>query len=560
MADRCLRCRKKVNSDDFLCPNCGAILGDPISYAKIAGAKEPIKGKLSLRVIVAAVTAMVLLALVVGAAWVLYPYIRENFHLGAGIPNQPVPEATQSTAPLAVYTVSVKTENKTKLTGTCIHIMQGETELYSSRIREDGVATFVLPQSDDYSIRFTDLPFQYEYHYKDAVYSFEPGTDSLAVVLVEKPVPYSIKILNSAGEPLPGTGLIFYRSSQGAQFGVTDENGICEFLTNYGVGSCSVKVTFAPNGYVSGDYFTFVSDKLDFTFELQSFQEMGVAEQEIFTVRVVDEYGAPVTNQAIVATSSGGSLGTNTSMGYTNMDGCYMFIAAEEIGYTRHVVKIQNNPDYFETEFEFEPGSNELVIQLDLHKDSGEEYAYKVRFVDQFGDPVPGVTISVSVTNQSLQKSYTSDEDGMITFFEQESDPTLISFTVVSCPSLYSTEETSDTRYSFNKNGRMLQMTLTYKGRTDFTVRVLDDQGNPVPGVELWISQSIIGTTDENGICIFHLFANQYYQISVTRYPPSHNNYMISMSGSLGPNAKEVLIIIKPKPQNRPIDQTTTTS
>ncbi len=503
MAERCLRCRKKVKSDDFLCPNCGAILGDPVSYAKPSSWIEPAKRKLTLRFVLTSVAAIGVIAVLVAALWMLVPYFRQHVMADLINPGQTVPGPTQPTAPLAVYTVSVQTGSKSSLKGTCIHIMNGESELYSSRLGDDGVATFVLPQSDGYSIRFTDLPIQYQYHYGDSVFSFDSGAYALSLVLEDKPVPYTIKIVNSAGQPLSGTGLIFYKSSQEPQFGITDEDGICEFVAGYGVGSSSVSVAFAPNGYMANVNFTFGSGQLDFTFQLSSLQEAGFAEHEQYTIRVVDNHGTPVVNQSIVIISTGQDVATVIT-GYTNQDGCYTFGSLDEAGYTRHVVRIQNNPDYLEVEFPFEPESRELVIQLDLHPDPDAEYTYTVRFVDQNGAPVPGVTIAVSHAYTSSTIPYTSDENGQIVFHTKESDPTLISFTVESCPQGYTEYVSTNGSHTFKKNSRQLNLSLHYDGLVNYTLILRDDTGKPVANNQLtlidkWVT---IGSlmTDEQGM------------------------------------------------------------
>lgn len=367
MADKCPRCHRKLNSDDFLCPQCGAILGDPVSYAKISKGRGQKNQIFNPRILAALSAMFLLLVLLAAAVWSMHPlfdqFLKELFHS-----NQPESVPTQTTAPLAVYTVEVRSAQNNDLKGTCIHLMYGDRELYTSRIGEEGTASFVLPESEGYSVHLTCLPVQYQVNYGKEVFSFEAGQRSLKILLENESVQYSIKAVDSVGRPIAGVGIMFYASGKDEQSGITDESGVCTFVTDYSTGAQAASITFVPNGYVHNDRsILFSKDSLVSEVVLQTYEEAGYDLKDIYTIRVVDENGNPASDVRLSVKgyfndeSGQGSIWTS---GTTNTDGCFSFHYS---GKLQCQIRILDRVEYRDVTFEFDEDQHEMQIQLDLH-------------------------------------------------------------------------------------------------------------------------------------------------------------------------------------------------
>lgn len=124
------------------------------------------------------------------------------------------------------------------------------------------------------------------------------------------------------------------------------------------------------------------------------------------------------------------------------------------------------------------------------------ENVYTITVVDKSGNPVAGVAVTVSPTFSS----YTSDANGKITF---ESDSNQIQAMVTSSPDGYQ----HDTNIvSFPSGSKELTLTVTKiaDSKVNYTIKVVDDEGNPVPDVLLQICYGTICldstfVTDSNG-------------------------------------------------------------
>lgn len=530
---KCARCKKVITSDDFICPHCGLILGDPVSYATAVNQKRvgEQKRRFSWRWMLSALLVLVLAAAVgIGAYFVRR---QQAGMTGTTSPSTTVPAPTQTTAPLTVYTVQVRTEKKSELDGTCIHIYSGDQELYSSQVGSEGTATFVLPESDGYTVKLTQLPIQYQVNYEDVFFSFEDGQQDLLVYLEDKPVPLTIKFVNSSGEPIPGVGLIFYSSGEEEQQQVSDASGCCTFLTKYGDGNQmthSAYITFVPNGYyVRTPNFGFHKDRLEFEIELLTYAEVGIDPNDVYTVRVVDEYGEPASNISLSVSGIDADSDAPTGVyfsGVTNMEGCFCFVSGGKLQWK---VKILDNVDYYGTVFSFEEGSHELLLELDLHRDPGEKFTYTISFMDFSDQPIPGVGIAVPSTLDGGEvEYYTSDENGVITFQSTESNPSMIQFYINAVPDGYYTNRPDQALYSFGRYERSTFIRLHYDGMVNYTIFVYDDAGLPVPNAELYLPENdSYFITDEQGQVSFRMSPDWDNEIMLSYLTPNYKDYIV---------------------------------
>ncbi len=489
MSNKCARCKKEIAQSDFICPHCGLIIGDPVSYA-IATQKNESKGsKFSLHRMIRCLLIIVLVAVIVTGAFFVYTHFFAQPSMQAKEPAATLPTPPQTTAPLAVYTVQVSTTNKTDLSGAGVNIYSCEQLLYSSQIGSDGSATFILPESDSYSVRLTDLPVQYQVNYGDVFFSFEAGQRDLRVQLEELPVTFTFTVVNSAGEGVPGTAIYFYSSGQEEQMQVSDESGVCRFVADYGTGSHAVSVAYVPDGYVvssSDEHFTLQKNKLDFEIELHTYEEYGYDAADIYTVRIVDEYGDPVPNFRLAVAgmlTDIDGLGIWKS-GMTNAEGCFSFHYEGELWCK---VTIPNNADYYDTVFDFDVGQHQMEIQLDLNKEPGTLYTYTVYVVDSVYMPVAGAEIGYMPPDGSAMQYYVSDRLGTVTFQTTVADPSAVKYYITYVPNGYYSPSPDDMEYGFLPYQRSTTVQLLYDGKTQYNIYTVDAEGNPVGNVGLWV-------------------------------------------------------------------------
>lgn len=526
---KCAKCLKVIPDDAFICPHCGSIIGDDVSYAA-AAKRHHGRGNMFCRRKFWSVCVLLLCVLLSAGAYFL---LRDKPQIDATQPIVTPPQTTpQTTAPLGVYTVQLRTGNKTDLTGAVIHVYLDDALIYSSQVGKDGIATFILPQSEGYYIRLTELPVQYQVHYDDAMFPFTPGQQELLVTLEEKPVPYTIRVVNSAGEPLAGTGLVFYSSGNEAQESVTDETGCCVFMAEYGVGTNGATLQFVPTGYYcnSTSYISFRKDSLEHEIRLLTHEEMGIPAEKVYTVRVVDEFGEPVPSMCLfIAGMKNATEGYYSMYGYTNLDGVFTFVGTEDV---QHSVLFPNSVDYFEAVFEFAAGSRELEIQLELLKPPGTMYTYTVHFWDDHVSPIAGVQIAVpNPEYQGGYQYYTSDERGQISFESFEADPSKVIFHVTAVPDGYYLQHQKES-ISFHRFMRETYLILIEDGLVEYTVIVSDHEGNHVPNAEIsiWMDSKCCARmrTDDLGTATFRKEAEfSYNNLCADYLPDPYRNYVI---------------------------------
>ena len=531
MERKCFRCKKTIANDDFICPHCGAILGDPISYSDTAKSSGKIKSKHIKHWAMIALLAAAAVAVALAVCWCVKTWTGQPPAVSTGPSGTTIPTPPQTTAPLTVYTAHFQTESNTSLTGALAHVYLADQLIYTGTLDKNGDVTFILPEGEGYSIRLTELPAQYQVNYTDVEFPFPDGGQVLFVTLEDKPIAFKIRVVNSAGQPLPGTGIIFSSTGDELRQEVTDSDGYCTFVAKYENGHNTATVNFVPNGYVdTSQTVTFSGGRLEAEIKLPTFEENGFEPKDIYTVRVLDEYGEPASSVILSIVGNGLLIDVSVYvMGRTNLEGCFSFIGHDDFQYS---VTVLQNADYYDTVFSFDPGTQEMLLQLDLHQEPGTLYTYTVSFMDFSDKPIPGVEIGVpSWFDDSVVDFYTSDENGLVTFQTTEADPTKVSFYVNNVPDGYFTDRPEYEVITFLAYNRSTAVRLYYDGEVNYTVYVLDDAGKSVASAELyiWKNGRLYIITDAEGKTKFRGIPAEDWEFTIQYLPEPYTNYVIKM-------------------------------
>lgn len=520
----CDKCGTELSDDDFLCHSCGAILGDTVrkSAEKKSGSSNSNR---RIPLLFGIVMGIVLLAAVVLAVILLgkaFPDNQNQSSLSSDL------STTQTTAPLVSYNVQIKLDERITLKGATILVYHGDQIVYTCQSGQFGKATIILPEEEGYYIRLADLPVQLQIVYGEIDFPFSDGQRDLVLTLEEQPVPYTVKVVDEVGKPLAGTRITFNSMYEDAQTLVSDENGCCVFYSMYMEEGNYATVDYAPTGYYSQSRLIgFDAGSLNTQLVLRKYEDMEILDSQcLYTVQILDEYDAPVSNLAVSACydPQNGSEYRITSFGQTNLDGYFTFVGDKN---TQYFIMIPTHPDYSQTPFSYEEGSRHQQIHLEMHK---TEFTYTVQFVNQFGEGVPRVMIKVSAYPDNGQiHYYTGDDDGVITFQSTEADPSKLILHVVSVPIEYGFDGIELNGYFFPRYGRSTVIELTHQT----LIRVVDENGTPIPGA---VVQAIAGEaipiiskfTDEKGQAALHLSADIPYQVRVSSLPKEYKHLTYS--------------------------------
>lgn len=527
MSKQCQKCHEHVSEDAFICPHCGAILGQSVQKAKpIPKTKNP-KKKIKLPSV--PWLGPVAMVLVVLAFVLAFPHYLKG--ISSKQETTAATDATTSTAPLVTYHVQVKGGQRVTLEHVLVEVYCDATLVATGVTGINGRTSFTIPESDEYQLRLVGLPVQYEANYRDSWFTFNEGQQELVIALENKPIPYVVKVVNENGEPIQGVSMTFWGISDRTS-GVTNENGICTFESMYYPDVVYyVILNSVPNAYYKENVpHSFGEESTELVIVLPGIEEFIPDGMELYTVRVVDEYGQPVADTFIYSLYPDSGTGNDGSYaickdGYTNLEGYFVYIGEPELTY---MIALPQLPDYSEEFFYFDEDCRELLIQLDLER---EEYTYTVYVLDQYGDPYPGVELyHQNPEGESAEDiCYVSDENGMITFTCSESDPTKVV--------LYRSELSHGMLgryvYSFDPYTRKMQIKVTNPDKNIiYQVTVQDQNGQPVAGAVLSLTdnmgQTYYATSDEDGLCIFSLYSVGNCRVMIQYLPQGYTGDLFS--------------------------------
>jgi hypothetical protein len=527
MVKHCEKCGKKLNQESFICPHCGHILGTPVH----AVPKNKSRRKLPWRKLLGAVGVVILILGLLAAAWGISRFAED---LATTVPTTAPTEPPTTLAPLVNYRVELSADTKHWLDGITVHFCKDGQALYSGEVDADGMITFIAPKGEGYSIRLSNLFPALDFHYGNLDIPFPEGTNILRYRLANKDIHYAVRVVNTAGDPVPDVKVEFI-----AQFGtfikdgLTDSDGEAFFKSFYDP-LCYATMLSVPDEYIlvdtkySYEFGSFVTEIV-----LMTYEECHVGPENLFTIRVRDEYGQPVKDLFVFIY---GQIGEDTttweSIGcFTNQQGNITFTGSMDYSFQ---VRIPYNPDYADIRFPFEEGSHELDIQLLLHTPL-DAYTYTVKFVDQFGLPVPGVEIRDYVYDVQNLK-YISDENGIISFSSKLWDPSLVHFSITQLPIGYDYVNTSfEKLVTFPTDSRTITIELQSKTEVYnvFVYWVTDGISSIMPGTEFTIylgGKQYFCTVNSKGECTVELpYIESASRLSIafTYLPEKYQDYEI---------------------------------
>ncbi len=135
---------------------------------------------------------------------------------------------------------------------------------------------------------------------------------------------------------------------------------------------------------------------------------------------------------------------------------------------------------------------------------------YTITILDDEGNPMPGVTVTVS--GDGVNTTLVSDETGLIAMYL----PSGIYTVKVTVPEGYICDTTQFLMTDSNPHKEIV-MTLYVPQEVPYTVYVVDDEGNPVPGAAVVLGNSFV-YTDANGVVTVTLLESEGYVATVV--PP----------------------------------------
>lgn len=510
MDQKCIKCGKPICADDFLCPHCGAIQGHEQAFPdshENAPKRLPLH-KILLWICVAFVAVVLFFTGI--TLWNGYQNVLPP------TTNSMQPDPTQTIAPLVAYEVQIKNAANRVVQDIHIDVYLGSEIVYSCDAGQQGKATFILPQSDGYYLKLSNLPVPYCYTHADLQFFFPDGQQELKLVLAKKDVPYTVKVVNEAGEPIEDVLIDF-----GAVHLLTDSQGICTYYQNFQYSSRSVRILSVPTGYYSACVLVhFLNDSIEAEIVLQKVEDVVLEDGlQFYTLSIVDEFGDPVAGQRFGYTFQDDFHMLQYTF-YTNADGFAMFVAPVDKDISIGIVE---QPDYYGMLYPYEDGSTHQQIQLKLHE---TEFTYSIGFATADEQPIPGVQIQLYYRNSDTKLQLTSNEDGMIVFQSTEANPENILFQILSVPDGFVLDDITDEPYSFPASRRHKTIILN----SNIIITLVDEFGQPIVGAQLLLQDPFgflevqAGTTDKNGRFAFVLPKGWTYIVEIVSLPEGYDH------------------------------------
>ena len=406
------------------------------------------------------------------------------------------------------YTVRVVNREGEPLADTTMNFF-GFTRSVSSTSDQQGTCVFEDKYVDGSCPVVYLLSYPTGYQSARVVYEFDRESLTLTIVLdrygeLELPeghTVYQVLVKDEFGKPITGLDTV-----------VTVDNDMGSTLNSI-VGYTNSDGVFSFIGSKDEDYTVLFPKDPDYS-QLPFPFEDGVYEQEItlqtenptglytYTIKCHDQNMQDVPGVMVL---------------YQQPDGSYEYFTSDEKGLiemalpeedpAKVTVMVVSVPDGYDSTihnktYTFNKYSRAMAIAVIYVK----PVTVTINVVDQYGDPVLDATLAVrDYIDPSNEVYYVVDEKGVV---QVELDPkSYYSAWIYDCPMGYTSDETfqylfsSKTEYTFVLNRLPLET---------YTLKFLDEQGNPVPGVSIMVRAAIgsqMYTSDDNGIVTFEYYA-----------------------------------------------------
>ena len=205
----------------------------------------------------------------------------------------------------------------------------------------------------------------------------------------EKPISYSVNVTDENRKPIANVLLSMKVGTSNVTM-TTNTDGYA--ISKQKPGTYPVILT-VPNGYsarttefILSEKYPSISIKLDTV----------IMETETYTIRVLDAEGNPIVGAFVSIGTGYGETDENGVVTITTVKGTYTAVISAD--------------GYVLGEIEVSPDSKDADITLEKGEDT-EKVAYTIKAVDYFGNPVPGVTLTLK-QDGAVRATASTDSNG----------------------------------------------------------------------------------------------------------------------------------------------------
>jgi stage II sporulation protein P len=232
----------------------------------------------------------------------------------------------------------------------------------------------------------------------------------------------------------------------------------------------------------------------------------------------VDEQGNPIYNAYVTFHLGDEDNWNNSHMSTTDRYGIarlYLYVQEENFR-----VFVNHNPDFIHDKKTYEYPADGRVYDVVVMPAAPD---FSVTIVDTDGDPIPGVTMHLATTDVFTASKYgKTDENGYVCWYDVDMSHTY----KISGIDLFGFEYIEEVVFQPGQNHItvVMERKKPENETPSYIVTVVDSEGNPIPGVVLYITISdafggqYYGKTDENGNAYWYdMDLNHTYKIVLIR-------------------------------------------
>lgn len=436
MSEFCKICGLEVEDGTIYCPKCDSAIVLPVELEEPEAlpAENGLMRRAKIRAAILAAVATVLLLVTVA---VLLPLLPDSH------------TSEQGTA----YTVKVVNASGSPVPGVTVTFSYLEQDAaISGKTDADGSLSMHIPEEKVVFVQLGNLPNAYR-NWEDMRFQFSEGMKNLTITLYPEGsyTLYTVKVEDALGEPVPGVklsiGYAMFSSMPNVFY--TDVDGYVYYPTTLShAGSLCVNVEEIPNGYP-------LPERIYMFWQENSEMTIRLTNQPItYSVSFIDEAGEPVEGVSVQI----GMIYASYHQEYSTSASGQITIPSD--ANSPYSITIQSVPPGYrmpaKTYFTLSAEQPDIVITLE-HSDGEAEYT--VRVVNEDGEPVEGVRVSIGSVAASYHPKYSTNARGMIVIAYEEMPGTLpLSVSVISVPDGYGCPK--DT-YTLSGESPELEIVLT---------------------------------------------------------------------------------------------------
>ena len=302
--------------------------------------------------------------------------------------------------------------------------------------------------------------------------------------------------------------------------------------------------------FISGAYYTRVPMPIDSSFDWAYYDVtyqpkdivIDVTRGPNYAVRLVDEQGNPIYNAYVTFHLGDEDNWNNSHMSTTDRYGIarlYLYVQEENFR-----VFVNHNPDFIHDKKTYEYPADGRVYDVVVMPAAPD---FSVTVVDIDGDPIPGVTMHLATTDVFTASKYgKTDENGYVCWYDVDMSHTY----KISGIDLFGFEYIEEVVFQPGQNHItvVMERKKPVNETPSYIVTVVDSEGNPIPGVVLYITISdasggqYYGKTDENGNAYWYdMDLNHTYKIVLIR----KDGYICPEEVHFEPGEYDLIIVLE---------------